>query len=160
MPGPSFNREAIEAEIDRIRSLGLDALRSLWCTTFRSSPPPGFTKDLIARFLCWHIQEQAFGGLDPKTAKHLASLARGDRSRADRPRRLKPGSIARAITGTAWNGPRFFGLRIDKEMAISPNGRTPAQAASSKSRRAVAIGRPRGNAASAHPSLGDGEHKQ
>jgi hypothetical protein len=63
MPGPSFNREAIEAEIDRIRSLGLDALRSLWCTTFRSSPPPGFTKDLIARFLCWHIQEQAFGGL-------------------------------------------------------------------------------------------------
>jgi len=24
-------------------------------------------------------------------------------------------SIARAITGTAWNGPRFFGLRIDNE---------------------------------------------
>jgi hypothetical protein len=93
MPGPSFNREAIEAEIDRIRLFNLDELRSLWCTTFRSSPPPGFTKDLIARFLCWHIQEQAFGGLDPKTAKHLASLARGDRSRADRPRRLKPGTV-------------------------------------------------------------------
>jgi hypothetical protein len=27
---PSFNREAIEAEIDRIRSLGVDALRSQW----------------------------------------------------------------------------------------------------------------------------------
>jgi Protein of unknown function (DUF2924) len=80
--------------------------------------------------------------LDPKTAKHLGGFARGDRSRADRPRRLKPGtvllheyhgerhnvtvvakgyvwretyaslsSIARAITGTAWNGPRFFGDR-------------------------------------------------
>jgi hypothetical protein len=58
MPSPSFDREAIEAEIGRIRSLGVDALRSLWRVTFRAAPPPGFTKDLIARFLCWHIQEQ------------------------------------------------------------------------------------------------------
>jgi hypothetical protein len=42
----SSDREAIEAEIDRIRSLGLDDLRALWRTTFRSSPPMGFTKDL------------------------------------------------------------------------------------------------------------------
>ena len=97
---------------------------------------------LIARFLCWHIQEQAVGELDPDTAKHLDGLVRRDKARADRPRRLKPGTvlvreyqgdrhtvtvvpngyvwhettyaslsvIARAITGTAWNGPRFFGL--------------------------------------------------
>jgi Protein of unknown function (DUF2924) len=142
MPRSSFDGEAIEAEIDHIRSLGVDALRSLWCATFRTSPPPAFTKDLIARFLSWHLQEQAFGGLDPQIAKHLTSLARGDRSRGDRPRRLKPGTvlvreyqgarhtvmvvangfvwreatyaslstIARAITGTNWNGPRFFGL--------------------------------------------------
>ncbi|HVS07109.1 MAG TPA: hypothetical protein VHK65_13235, partial [Candidatus Dormibacteraeota bacterium] len=58
----SSDREAIEAEIDRVRSLGLDELRTLWRTTLRSSPPPAFTKDLVARFLCWHIQEQAFGG--------------------------------------------------------------------------------------------------
>ena len=133
-----------------MRSLGVDSLRTLWRTTFRSSPPPAFSKDLIARFLCWHIQEQAFGGLDSKTAKHLRGLARGGRSQADRPRRLKPGtvllreyqgerhtvtvvakgyvwreatyaslsSIARAITGTAWNGPRFFGLRFDKGAAV------------------------------------------
>src|ERR1700719_2558347 len=81
------------------------------------------------------------------TAKHLDSLIRGDKARADRPRRLKPGTvlvreyqgdrhtvtvvpngyvwhettyaslsvIARAITGTAWNGPRFFGLRSGGE---------------------------------------------
>jgi hypothetical protein len=136
-----------------VRSLGVDSLRTLWRTTFRSSPPPAFSKDLIARFLCWHIQEQAFGGLDSKTARHLDGLARGDRSRADRSRRLKPGTvllreyhgerhtvtvvakgyvwreatyaslsiIARAITGTAWNGPRFFGLRIDKGTAVSPD---------------------------------------
>jgi Protein of unknown function (DUF2924) len=152
MPRPSFEREGIEAEIDRVRSLGVDSLRTLWRSTFRSAPPPAFSKDILARFLCWHIQEQAFGGLDPNTAKHLGGFARGDRSRADRPRRLKPGtvllreyhgerhtvtvvakgydwreatyaslsSIARAITGTAWNGPRFFGLRINKGTTGSP----------------------------------------
>ena len=150
---PMIDRAAIEAEIDRVRSLDVDSLRTLWRKTFRSSPPPAFSKDILARFLCWHIQEQAFGGLDPKTAKHLDGLARGDRSRADRSRRLKPGTvllreyqgerhtvtvvaegyvwreatyaslsiIARAITATSWNGPRFFGLRIDKGAAVSPD---------------------------------------
>jgi hypothetical protein len=158
MPRSSFDRGAIEAEVVRIRSLGLDDLRNLWRATFRASPSPGFTKDLIARFLCWYIQEQAFGGLDPKTTKHLASLARGDRSNTDRPRRLKIGTvlvreyqgerhtvtvvangfvwrevtyaslstIARAITGTNWNGPRFFGLRIDKETTASSDIRCVA----------------------------------
>jgi hypothetical protein len=93
MPGLSFDYEAIEAEINRVRSLGIDALRTLWRATLRSSPPPGFSKDLIARFLCGHIQEQAFGGLDPKIAKYLGGLARGSRSRADPPRRLKPGTV-------------------------------------------------------------------
>jgi hypothetical protein len=152
MPRPLFECEAVEAEIDRVRSLRVEALRTLWRTTFRSSPPPAFSKDILARFLGWHLQEQAFGGLDPNTAKHLGELARGDRSPADRPRRLKPGTvllreyqgerhtvtvvakgyvwreatyaslsiIARAITGTAWNGPRFFGLRSDKGTTVSP----------------------------------------
>ena len=89
----SPDREELEAEIDRIRSLGLEELRTLWRTTLRSSPPPAFTKDLIARFICWHIQEQAFGGLDPDTAKLMDGLARGDRPGAERPRRLKPGTV-------------------------------------------------------------------
>jgi Protein of unknown function (DUF2924) len=146
----SFDREAIEAEIDRIRSLGLDDLRTLWRTTFRSSPPKGFTKDLVARFICWHIQEQTFGGLDPQTAKVLDGYARNNKPPD---RRLKAGTvlvreyqgerhtvtvvpgggyvwrentyaslstIARAITGTAWNGPRFFGLRNRRDESKMP----------------------------------------
>jgi len=156
---------------------------------------------LIARFLCCRIQKQAFGGLDPETEKHFVNLARGERSRADRPRRLKRGTvlvreyegeshtvtvvangfvwreatydslstIARAITGTNWNGRRFFGPRIDKKTRVSPNtaDASPAapngplaRAAGMQSQRAAAIGRPSGNAAPAHPSLSDGEHKQ
>src|SRR6202011_2886957 len=61
MPRPLLDREAIETEIVRVRSLGLDALRTLWRVTFRSSPPPAFSKDLMTRFICWHIQEQALG---------------------------------------------------------------------------------------------------
>src|SRR5712672_2549006 len=93
MARKSSDRDAIEAEIDRLRSLGLDELRTLWRTTLRSSPPPAFAKDLIARFLCWHFQEHALGGLDPETATHLDGLIRGDKAGADRPRRLKPGTV-------------------------------------------------------------------
>ena len=145
MAARSLDREAIEAEIDRVRSLGLDELRTLCRVTFRSPPPSAFPKDLMARFLCWHIQEQTRVGLDLKTAKHLDGLARGAKPGANRPTRLKPGTvllreyqgerhtvtvvpngyvwretiyaslstIARAITGTSWTGPRFFGLRAD-----------------------------------------------
>jgi len=71
--------EAIEAEIDRVRSLGLDRLRTRWRTMWRSSPPPALTKDLMARMIAWHIQEQAFGGLDAATEKLLRGFARGEK---------------------------------------------------------------------------------
>ena len=108
----------------------------------------------MARFLSWHIQEQALGGLDAGTARLLDGFARGERPAAER--RLKPGTVlvreyqgerhtvtvvpggyvwretpytslstlARAITGTAWNGPRFFGLRT----ANRPQDPEPGQA--------------------------------
>jgi hypothetical protein len=142
MQRPRPDRAAIEAEIDRIRSLGLDALRKRWISMFGAPPPPGLTKDIITRMICHHLQEEAFGGLDRNTIRLLDSLAHGLRPN-ELNRRLKPGTvlfreydgkrhtvtvapdgyiwqgtaylslstIARAITGTAWNGPRFFGLR-------------------------------------------------
>ena len=201
MPSSALDREAIEAEIDRLRSLGLDELRTLWRATFRSPPPPAFAKDLIARFLCWHIQEQAVGELDPETAKHLDGLVRRDKAEANRPRRIKPGTvlvreyqgdrhtvtvvpngyvwhettyaslsvIARAITGTAWNGPRFFGLRSGGTPAVSsvvadgspaaPIGRAPGRVTKTKPQLAVAARGPDGNLSLAASSLGDGERR-
>jgi hypothetical protein len=133
---------AIEAEIERIRSLGIDELRKQWQMTFGSIPPRALTKDLIARMITYRLQEEAFGGLDRATVKLLDRLARGEKPGLNR--HLKTGTvlvreyrgerhtvtvvrdgfvwqdtrypslstIARAITGTAWNGPRFFGLRV------------------------------------------------
>jgi hypothetical protein len=130
---------AIEAEVDQIRSLGIDALRRRWRMLFGAVPPPGLPKDIIARMIAYRIQEEAFGGIDPKTARLLDRMARGE---SELPRRLKAGTvlireyngerhtvtvvpdgfvwqgatytslsvIAKTITGTAWNGPRFFGF--------------------------------------------------
>ena len=132
---------AIEAEVDHVRSLGIDALRQRWRSTFGATPPPGLTKDIMSRMIAYRIQEEAFGGLDRKIVKLLERLANGDKSR-EFDRRLKPGTvlireyngerhtvtvvpdgflwkekawsslstIAKAITGTNWNGPRFFGF--------------------------------------------------
>jgi len=162
----SSDREALEAEIDRVQSLGLDELRALWRATLRSLPPPALSKDLVARFLCWHLQEQALGGLDVGTRKLLDSLARGDPG-TDGSRRLKAGTllvreyqgerhtvtvvpdgyvwgeatyaslstIARAITGTAWSGPRFFGLRADVDDLTERAGANGGAADATRPRR-------------------------
>ena len=166
------DRDEIEAEIERIRSLGLDELRARWRATFRSSPPPAFTKDLVARFLCWHIQEQAFGELAFEIATLLDGVARGDKPAMDR--RLKVGTVlvreyqgerhtvtvvlggyawrdttytslsmvARAITGTSWNGYRFFGLETGRSRSQQMTSRRrdewPVGEVSSAGRRTAA----------------------
>jgi hypothetical protein len=139
----STDLPAIEAEIEHIRSLGLDALRVRWRSTFGATPPLALTKDLLARMMAYRIQEEAFGGLDRATIRLLDRLSRGEKPGTEVNRRLKAGTVlvreyqgerhtvtvvpggfvwrgttygslsttARAITGTPWGGPRFFGLR-------------------------------------------------
>jgi predicted MFS family arabinose efflux permease len=92
-----------------------------------------------------------FYGLDwiatvPPTLR--LTIARFGRAKAN----VVFGWIARAITGTAWNGPRFFGLRIDKRTAVSPDaagaplgpldGRHLARDSETRPRQAAAAQRP------------------
>jgi hypothetical protein len=148
---------AVEAEIDRIRSLGIDALRKRWRLTFGASPPKALSKDIMGRMICYRIQEEAFGGLDRETIKLLDRLAGGEKP-SELNRRLKAGTvlireyqgerhtvtvvpdgflwrettysslstIAKTITGTAWNGPRFFGLRVPGEPITEEPPKPPA----------------------------------
>jgi hypothetical protein len=140
MPRRWTEPAAIAAEIERIRSLRLDALHRHWRLVFGRTPPAGLSRDLLGRMIAFRLQERAFGGLDHDSLRYLESLARHERPPH---RRLKPGTvlvreyqgerhtvtvtregfdwqattypslsaIARAITGTAWSGPRFFALR-------------------------------------------------
>src|SRR6266699_2566198 len=131
---------AIEAEIAHLRSLALDALRRRWRAMFGRTPPAALSKDLLGRMIAWRMQEQAFGGLDRDSLKFLDGLARhgGSPRRQLKPGTVlvrdyqgqrhtvtvvsdgfdwqgttyaSLSAIARAITGTAWSGPRFFGMR-------------------------------------------------
>src|SRR5476649_2409448 len=84
---------AIEAEIERVRSLDLDELRELWRATVGTSPPQSLTKDLLVRMIVYRIQEQAFGGLDRTTMKLLDELGRGNSPDVITGRRLKTGTV-------------------------------------------------------------------
>ena len=79
MRGSYLDREAVEAEIDRMRWLGFDELRALWRTTLRASPPSVLSKDLVARF--------------KQLRKAPGRRRPGGKGAADRPRRLKPGTV-------------------------------------------------------------------
>jgi len=110
MRGHSTDPAAIEAEIAYLRSLALDALRRHWRVTFGRTPPAELSKDLLGRMIAYRLQERAFGGLDRESLRFLHGLARHggfDWQGATYP---SLSAIARAITGTAWSGPRFFAL--------------------------------------------------
>src|SRR5215218_49622 len=81
---------AIEAEIARIKSLALDALRRRWGAVFGRTPPAALSKDLLGRMIAWRMQEQAFGGLERESLRFLDGLARHGGSAR---RQLKPGTV-------------------------------------------------------------------
>jgi hypothetical protein len=141
----------IEVELEVLGRLPIAQLRERWRAIFRKGPPPAFGPDLLRRRIAYHIQEQAYGGLNPSARRVLDrlvnSVAKTSTGRIQLPRRIKSGSvlirewkgktyraivtndgyiyegenyktlseIARMITGTRWNGPRFFGLRKQNE---------------------------------------------
>jgi hypothetical protein len=130
----------LEQEVARIASLSKDELRALWRKTKGQGPPEALSKDLIARVLTQALQEARFGGLAPNLHKQLAASASecGQNARYVKTGSIivreyqgqlhevvvvpegflwagqtyrSLSTIALKITGTSWNGPRFFGLR-------------------------------------------------
>jgi hypothetical protein len=128
--------DALEAEIRRIEVMSLQDLRTLW--TSRWGAAPRFRSvDLLRRLIAWRLQTELFGDLDADTKRLLRRSAvpqptglppgsrltrefRGVLHHVDvgehgftyqGTRYASLSAIARAITGTRWNGPRFFGLR-------------------------------------------------
>lgn len=120
----------------KLERADLDALREEWRRRY-GAPPRLRSKTLLRNVLAWRIQADIYGGLDPKTRKLLHDdrpprepvvqpgtiiirdwrgvthhiEATGDGFLYDDRRWKSLSEIARAITGTRWNGPRFFGLR-------------------------------------------------
>jgi hypothetical protein len=138
--------EDLNVEINRIAALNIVELRTLWRETMGRPAPDALSKDLIARALAYRLQEQRLGGLDPHLRRLLMSLPKPGTEPIRHLKigsvivrefdgkihevMVAPGgfhwsgqtyaslsAIARKITGTSWNGPRFFGLRGKEEPA-------------------------------------------
>lgn len=163
-------------DLERVQALDIGALRMLWRKTMGSVAPAALTKDLLARAIAHRAQEERSPKLDPQVRRLLESFAK-PKAEPIRHLKVGsiivreyqgkvhevvvvPGgfhwtgkvysslsTIARDITGTSWNGPRFFGLRAKSEAEPTQmdESRKPGSDASPRSRSAV---RPRAFVAS------------
>ena len=145
-------RLSLHDEIAHLCDLDLHGLRACWKSMARQQPPPHLPRHLLFAVLAYRLQADAWGDLNPATARLLRQIAttggileasRLTEASGRRINDLKPGTIlmrewnarayrvmvvdggfawngktydslskvAFAITGTHWNGPRFFGLR-------------------------------------------------
>jgi hypothetical protein len=130
--------QSAEDEVRHLDALDLNGLRAIWLSRF-GHPPKLRSAGLLRLILAWRLQAEVQGGLDASTrrvleghgpivreGRHLglgAILKRSwqgrtieviveqDGFRHDSTLYPSLSSIALAITGTRWNGPRFFGLR-------------------------------------------------
>jgi hypothetical protein len=161
---------SLDAELNRIAAMNKDELRTFWRQTKGQQAPDALSRDLLARALTYWRQEERLGGLSPTLRRQLAALAGKPGSepvRHVKPGSIivreyqgtihevmvvpdgfcwqgqiyaSLSTIARKITGTSWNGPRFFGLR-GKEKERAQTGSSAA--------RKKAIGLPPGTAPAA-----------
>lgn len=128
-----------DQEARRLETLDLAGLREVWRSQFGLPWPKHRSADLLRRLLAWRIQAEALGGLDRATRRTLLGsgpvrvpgpvLSPGVRLTREWKGRLwdveviadgflfegkrydSLSEVARQITGSRWNGPRFFGLR-------------------------------------------------
>jgi hypothetical protein len=75
----SVDIQAIEGEIDRIRSLGLEDLRCEW-RRLNHGEPPRISRDLLVLALGYRLQEIAHGGLGKATRRKLQTMAKALRT--------------------------------------------------------------------------------
>lgn len=128
----------VAQEVEVLERLDLAGLRAMWRDRY-GAPPKLRSIELMRLSLAWRLQAEALGGLDHRTRRQLqrrgpvkaeglglgigAILRRewqgrvvevvveADGFRWNNQNWPSLSAVATAITGTRWNGPRFFGLR-------------------------------------------------
>jgi hypothetical protein len=139
MPDPLCDRDAVDAEIARLRDLDLAGLRARWRTVFRRTAADHLPRHLLFRVLAYRLQAERFGHLDKDTQRFLDRVASGAKAGGEiravdgHPSRngLQPGTVlVREWNGVlqrvmvldehfAWNGTTYRSLT---EVAVAMTG--------------------------------------
>src|SRR3982074_391928 len=70
--GPALpDRKSLDAEIARLRDLGVSELRSCWHTVLGRQPPPHLPRHLLFRVLAYRLQADQLGDLDGESQRLL-----------------------------------------------------------------------------------------
>jgi hypothetical protein len=131
-----IGNDELERQVRALETMDLDGLREEWRR--RWEPPPGLrSQQLVRHLMAWRIQAEALGGLDAETRRFLRRPATARRQALRTGQRVARewkgirheveivdgrfiyagtsykslSQVARLITGSNSNGPRFFGLR-------------------------------------------------
>ena len=126
-PAPP-DRETLDAEIARLRDLGVIELRRRWQNAFGEQAPPHLPRHLLHRVLAYRLQAEHLGDLDAETMRLLDRSGTPEQAgqRAVEVSRghgeLRPGTmlgrewkgqmhrVAVLVDGFAWNGKTYSSL--------------------------------------------------
>ena len=130
----------VEAQLAELETPVVRELRERWRTLVSGAGPAGLVPAMLRLALAWEIQARAMGGLNRAATATLDQLERGLTSTAPAAPGMRLvrewggkvhvvlvgedqvirwdgrewrslSEVARAITGTRWSGPAFFGLK-------------------------------------------------
>ncbi len=68
--------EDVANELAAIAEISRAALIERWVAAYGRPPPKGLSRRLLEYAVAWHLQTQAFGGLDPAVRRRLHRLAK------------------------------------------------------------------------------------
>lgn len=129
----------VEAEVAALATLSSAQLKDRW-RRFTGTPVPRISPAMLRLALAWKLQARAQGGLSRATSRtldqlaaartrtspaqpgmrlvrawagkaHVVTIAEDGTIRWDEREWRSLSEVARAITGTRWSGPAFFGLK-------------------------------------------------
>ena len=139
-----MSRIDLDAELKRLEEMSLSDLRAAWGKWVRTSPPR-VSAGLLRLALAHHLQSKVLGGVSKAFEKrlrdtvqgrsvpapqagtrlvrewrgkvHVVSVTENGRYRWGEQDWSSLSEIARAITGTRWSGPAFFGTKLRAKRA-------------------------------------------